>query len=122
MQDTYDVLVNKQGHVEDLVHVLCKKAGIPDELEAGRIRVYEIHHHKLHRELGSNYPVISINDYTDVIAERVPEEELDADERDFIKVVHFQTDQSRVHGIPFKFLLKEVGSRFCIQQSSGILT
>lgn len=55
-----------------------------------------------------NYPVISINDYADVIAERIPEEELDADERDFIKVIHFQNDPSRVHGIPFKFLLKEV--------------
>lgn len=66
--------------------------------------------------------MLSINDYTDVIAERVPDEELEADERDFIKVVHFQTDQSRVHGIPFKFLLKEVGSPFCLDQVYGILT
>lgn len=101
-------MVNKQGHIEDLVQAFVKKAQIKDEHEGGRIRVYEIHHHKFHRELVPNYPVLSINDYTDVIAERIPEEEVDADERDFIKVIHFQNDASRVHGIPFKFLLKEV--------------
>jgi ubiquitin carboxyl-terminal hydrolase 7 len=37
----------------------------------------------------------------------VPEEEVNADDRDFIKVIHFQADPSRVHGFPFKFLLKE---------------
>ncbi|KAI1639746.1 hypothetical protein F4809DRAFT_73853 [Biscogniauxia mediterranea] len=106
-EDTFDVLVSKQGHVEDLIQALVKKAGIKDEREGGRIRVYEIHHHKFFRELVPNYPVLSINDYADVMAERVPEEELDGDERDFIKVVHFHADPSRVHGVPFKFLLKE---------------
>ncbi|KAI0124385.1 ubiquitin carboxyl-terminal hydrolase [Xylariales sp. AK1849] len=105
--ETFVVLVSKQGHIEDLVQAFAKKAQIKDEKEGGRIRVYEIHHHKVFRELTPNYPVLSINDYADVIAERIPEEELDADERDFIKVMHFQTDPARVHGIPFKFLLKE---------------
>ncbi len=100
--------MNKQGHIEDLVQAFAKKAQINDEREDGRIRVYEIHHHKFFRELPPNYPVISINDYADVIAERIPEEEIDAEERDFIKVIHFQNDPSRVHGVPFKFLLKEV--------------
>jgi ubiquitin carboxyl-terminal hydrolase 7 len=100
--------VSKQGHVEDLVQAFVKKAQIKDEIEAGRIRVYEIHNHKFFRELVPSYPVLSINDYVDVIAERVPEEEIDAPERDFIKVIHFQNDPSRVHGIPFKFLLKDV--------------
>jgi ubiquitin carboxyl-terminal hydrolase 7 len=91
-----------------LVQALVKKAQLKDEQEGGRIRVYEIHHSKFFRELPSNYPVLSINEYTDVVAERIPEEELDADDRDFIKVLHFQQDSSRVHGMPFKFLLKEV--------------
>jgi ubiquitin carboxyl-terminal hydrolase 7 len=102
------VLVNKAGHIEDLVQALVKKAQIDDEQTGGRIRVYEIHHNKVFRELPPSYPVLSINEYTDVVAERIPEEELDADERDFIKVLHFQSDSSRVHGIPFKFLLKDV--------------
>ncbi|KAI1326876.1 cysteine proteinase [Xylariaceae sp. FL0255] len=106
-EETFDILVNKQGHVEDLIDAFTKKAQIEDEEEGGRIRIYEIHNHKFFRELVPNYPVLSINDYVDVIAERVPEEELEADEHNFIKVVHFQNDPSRVHGIPFKFLLKE---------------
>ncbi|KAK8110930.1 ubiquitin carboxyl-terminal hydrolase [Apiospora kogelbergensis] len=105
--DTFDVLVNKQGHVEDLIQAFAKKAQIKDEQDGGRIRVYEIHNHNIHRELSANYPVLSINDYTEVIAERIPDDELEADERDFVKVVHFQNDPSRMHGIPFKFLLKE---------------
>ncbi len=100
--------MSKQGHVEDLIQALIKKAQIKDENEDGRIRVYEIHNHKFFRELVPNYPVLSINDYVEVIAERVPEEEIDAPELDFIKVIHFQNDPSRVHGYPFKFLLKEV--------------
>lgn len=107
-QDTFDVLVNKQGHVEDLIQAFSKKAQIKDEQEGGRIRVYEIHNHQFHRELSPSYPVLSINDYTEVIAERIPDEELEADERNFVKVIHFQNDPTRVHGIPFKFLLKEV--------------
>ncbi|CAJ2508114.1 Uu.00g093000.m01.CDS01 [Anthostomella pinea] len=106
-EDTFDVLVNKQGHIEDLIEAFAKKAGIKDEREGGRIRIYEIHNHKFFRELVPNYPVLSINDYADVIAERVPEEELGADGRNFIKVIHFQSDPARAHGIPFKFLLKE---------------
>ncbi|ORY71585.1 uncharacterized protein BCR38DRAFT_331168 [Pseudomassariella vexata] len=105
--ETFDVLVNKQGHIEDLIQAFSKKAQIKDEQEGGRIRVYEIHHHKFFRELAPSYPVLSINDYADVVAERIPDEELDVDERDFIKVMHFQSDPTRVHGIPFKFLLKE---------------
>ncbi|KAI1864897.1 hypothetical protein JX265_004097 [Neoarthrinium moseri] len=106
-EETYDVLVNKAGHIEDLIQALIKKAQLKDEMEEGRIRVYETHHHKFFRELTLNYPVLSINDYVDVVAERIPEEEIGADERDFIKVQHFQQDPSRTHGVPFKFLLKE---------------
>lgn len=88
---------------------MVKKAGIPDEAEGGRIRVYETSSHKFYRELAREYPVISMNDYTNVFAERVPEEELNEDESsNFIQVFHFQNEPSRVHGVPFKFILVEV--------------
>ncbi|KAI0021876.1 hypothetical protein F4780DRAFT_778150 [Xylariomycetidae sp. FL0641] len=105
--EPFDVLVNKQGHIEDLVQALIKKANLKDEEEGGKIRIYEVHGHKFFRELVPNYPVLSINEYAEVVAERIPDEEVDADERNFIKVVHFQTEQTRLHGIPFKFLVKE---------------
>lgn len=100
------------------MQALVAKAKIEDEQTGGRIRVYEIHNNKIFRDLAPSYPVLSINEYTDVIAERIPEEELDADERDFVKVIHFQQDTSRVHGIPFKFLLKDVSIPERCQMSS----
>lgn len=93
-----------------MIQSFTKKAQIKDEQEGGQIRVYEIHHHKFFRELTPTYPVISLNEYTDVVAERIPEEELEAEERDFIKVCHFDKEQSRTHGMPFKFLLQPVSS------------
>ncbi|KAK4238732.1 hypothetical protein C8A03DRAFT_43589 [Achaetomium macrosporum] len=111
-EDQYDVLVPKNGQVEDLIDCLIKKAKIPSEEEAGPIRIYEISNHKFFRELDRNYPVISINDYTTVIAERIPTEEVGVqDQTHFISVFHFHGEPSRAHGIPFRFLLKE-GEKF----------
>ena len=88
---------------------MVKKAGIPEEAEGGRIRVYETSSHKFYRELPRDYPVISMNDYTNVYAERDPAEEANEEEaNNFIQVFHFQNEPNRVHGIPFKFLLIEV--------------
>ncbi|KAL2264287.1 hypothetical protein VTK26DRAFT_7892 [Humicola hyalothermophila] len=111
-EEQYDILVPKNGHVVDLIECLVKKAKIPSEEEAGRIRIYEISNHKFFRELPREYPVISINDYTSVIAERMSAE--DAEVKDptlFISVFQFHGEPSRAHGIPFRFLLKE-GEKF----------
>ncbi|KAK0651817.1 hypothetical protein B0T16DRAFT_404747 [Cercophora newfieldiana] len=111
-EEQFDVLVTKSGQVEDLIEALIKKAKIPSEEEGGRIRLYETSNHKFFRELERTYPVISINDYTQVVAERIPEEELEIkDSNQFISVFHFQIEPARSHGIPFKFLLKE-GEKF----------
>jgi len=108
-QDHYDLLVTKSGTIDDLIAALVKKAKIPDEVEGGKIRVYETNSHKYSRELPRDYPVISINEYVRLVAERVPEEELDQpdDSSAYIQVFHFQNEPSRVHGMPFRFLLKE---------------
>jgi ubiquitin carboxyl-terminal hydrolase 7 len=103
------VLVSKNGTVDDLVQALVKKAKVPSEEEGGKLRVYETNNHKFFRELERIYPVISINEYTSVVAERIPAEELGiTDSTLFISVFHFQGEPSRVHGMPFKFLLREV--------------
>ena len=108
-QDQYDILVTKSGTIEDLIGALIKKAKLTDETQGGRVRIYETNSHKFSRELARDYPVISISDYTRLVAERVPEEELDAEDGSyFIQVFHFQNEPSRIHGIPFRFLVKEV--------------
>ncbi len=107
-QDHYDVLVTKSGVVEDLIEGLVTKAKIASEDEGGKIRVYETSNHKFFRELERTYPVISINDYTNVVAERIPEEELEVPSNMLINVFHFQAEPSRAHGMPFRFVLREV--------------
>lgn len=98
----------KNGQVVDLIDCLIKKAKLPSEEEAGQMRVYEVSSHKLFRDLPRDYPVISINDYTTVIAERIPTEEVEVkDQNQFIKVFQFHGEPSRAHGIPFMFLLKD---------------
>lgn len=84
------------------------KANLPDEGEGGRLRIYEVSQHKFYRELPREYPVISFNDFTALYAERVPPEEVNAPDANFIKVFHFQSEPNRAHGVPFKFLLIEV--------------
>ncbi len=107
-QDQFDILAPKNGQVEDLLDALVKKAKIPSEDEAGPIRVYEVSNHKFFRELDRNYPVISINEYTTVVAERIPAEEVGLnDPAQFISVFQFHGEPSRAHGIPFRFLIKE---------------
>lgn len=107
-QDHFDILVPKNGIVEDLINGVIKKAQIPDEAEAGKIRVFEVNNHKFFREMSREYPVISINEYTLLVAERMSPEEAEATEKEFINCFHFQNEPSRVHGMPFRFLLKEV--------------
>ncbi|KAK4159020.1 ubiquitin carboxyl-terminal hydrolase [Cladorrhinum sp. PSN259] len=111
-EDQYDVLVAKNGQVQDLVESLVKKAKIPSEEEGGRIRIYETSNHKFFRELERNYPVISINEYTMVVAERIPSEDAEVtDPNQYISAFHYQGEPSKAHSIPFKFLLKE-GEKF----------
>jgi ubiquitin carboxyl-terminal hydrolase 7 len=101
----YDVLVPKIGNIEELIQALVKKAQIPDEEEGGRIRVYEVNSNKFYREPSREHLVSNLNEYTQIFAERVPEEEQNADDNNFIPVFHFQNETNRVHGVPFKFLL-----------------
>lgn len=108
LQDHFDILVPKNGIVEDLINGVIKKAQIPEEAEAGKIRVFEVNNHKFFREMSREYPVISINEYTLLVAERMSPEEAEASDKEFINCFHFQNEPSRVHGMPFRFLLKEV--------------
>ncbi|UPK93680.1 hypothetical protein LCI18_004615 [Fusarium solani-melongenae] len=106
-EDQYDLLVPKTGTVDDVVEALIKKAQLPSEAEAGRIRVYETSSNRFYREPLREHPVMNLNEYAQIYAERVPQEEANADENHFIQVFHFQNDVSRVHGVPFKFLVIE---------------
>jgi len=110
-EDIYDVLVPKNGNVDDLITALIKKGQFDEESKGGPIRVYEVHSNKIHRELPKTHPVVSITDYVQLVAERIPAEDLDAPLSEFVTAFHYHNEPSKSHGIPFKFRIKE-GEKF----------
>lgn len=104
-------MVPKNGIIEDVINGLIQKAQLPDEAEAGKIRIFEANNHRFFRDMSREYPVISINDYTQLLAERISLEEADAVDKEYINCFHFQNEASRPHGIPFRFL-KVQGEKF----------
>jgi ubiquitin carboxyl-terminal hydrolase 7 len=103
-------LVPKTGTIEDLIQALVTKAKITDEEEGGRIRVYETSSNRFYREPLRDHPVLNLNEYTQIFAERVPEDEETAEANEFVNVFHFQNEVNRVHGVPFKFRVIEVSN------------
>ncbi|KAH8654046.1 ubiquitin carboxyl-terminal hydrolase [Tricladium varicosporioides] len=106
-EEFFDVLVPKNGTVEDLITALVKKAQLEDEAKAGPIRVYEIHSNKIHKELPRTHTVVSITEYVQLVAERIPKEDIDATGTDYMQAFHFQNEPNKAHGIPFKFRIVE---------------
>jgi ubiquitin carboxyl-terminal hydrolase 7 len=104
VQDAFDLLVPKNGNVGDIVTELIKKARIDDEAKSGPIAVYETHSHKIYKELSREYAVVSINDYVQLFAERIPAEDVGGDV-EMINAFHYDKEPSKSHGIPFSFRL-----------------
>ncbi|KAK5144249.1 hypothetical protein LTR04_001636, partial [Oleoguttula sp. CCFEE 6159] len=105
-EDTYDILVPKQGTIEDLSISLQRKANLSDDTMAN-IRVYEVHLGKVYKILSPTYSVASCNEFYTVYAERIPEEELQAEEGDrLVGCMHYEKEINKPHGVPFNFLVK----------------
>jgi len=87
---------------------LKKKANLDDEV-VKQIRVYSVQSGKIQKELPPSYPVSSVPDFTQLFAERIPEDEYTVEEGYRpIHAFHFDKDLNKVHGWPFKFYLKPV--------------
>ncbi len=109
-QETFDLLVAKNGTVKDLVPILQKKANLRDE-DTQTIRFFEAHNNKFYKELPEDFAVLSITDFVTLFAELVPEEERNADQGyQSIYGFHFDKEPSKPHGVPFKFIIKPVSS------------
>ena len=108
-QETFEILVPKNGVVADVIAVLQKKAGL-DDATAERVRVYEVHTCKVYKELDDRHGVTGINEFVSLYAERVPDEEREAADEDArtIFAFHFSKEPSKAHGVPFKFVVKAV--------------
>ena len=110
-EETYDILVPKAGLVSDLVRGLQKKAGLSDAV-MDRTRIFEVAQSKIHKELADEGSVVPIQEFAMLYAEVIPDEEMNAEEGDkAIYAFHFDKEPNRLHGVPFKFVVKP-GERF----------
>lgn len=107
-EETYDCLVPKVGLFEDVLPVLQRKAKLPDEI-IEQIRFYEAHSGKVYKNLGLETPVSTLNEFMQVYAERLPEEEREA-EKDTLSLIgcfHYDKEPAKPHGVPFIFNVKD---------------
>ena len=107
-QETFDVLVPKNGFVEHLILGLQKKAGLPNEVSRF-VRTFEVHGNKAIQELSHDYSVESLSEFMNLYAEVIPEEERNLGENDrVITAFQFDKEPTKAHGLPFKFVAKAV--------------
>ena len=122
-EETVDLLVHKQSSFAEVLTALGKKANLPDEV-LEQVRFYEAHGNKVYKILPPTHPVVSLNEFMTVYAERIPAEEKevgitsttpsnDDDAEDaspagrLLYCFHFEKEPSKSHGTPFIFTLKE---------------
>lgn len=107
-QETFEVLVPRNGVVADILPALQRKANLNEDAIA-KIRIYEAQSCKVYKELDGNFSVTALNEFVTLYAEKIPEEELKADESDrFICAFHFDKEPNKTHSVPFRFLVKHV--------------
>lgn len=113
-QQTFELLVAKNGNISDLLEDFQKKAKLDDEAMQA-VRVYEAYNGKFYKELSDNYSVVSVTDYVTLYAERIPEDEFKMEEGEFkVSAFNFDKEANKPHGIPFKFVVKPVSVPFAI--------
>ena len=105
----------KLGTVRDLHQGLQQKAKLDDE-STQKMRIYEARGNKVFKELHPDDPVAMVSEFASLYAEKLPEEELDADRRNLVNCFHFEKDPGKTHGVPFKFLVKPVSTPVMIKQ------
>ena len=105
-----DVLVPKTGTVKDLITGLAAKLKLDDNVSQD-IRILEIQNHKILREPRVDLPLTHMMDNTTCLAEVVPLEERDVDgDTRCISAMQYDKEPNMSHGIPFKFVIKQVST------------
>lgn len=102
-------LLPKTSNIHDLSEQLAKKVTLTPG-GTGKIRIFEITRDgKAQKEFTGAEMIGNIPEQVELFAEEIPHEELEADEADkIINVFHFSKEVSRTHGVPFKFVVKQV--------------
>ena len=106
-QETYELLVPKNGTIQDLLAELKRKAELTDDVLAETC-VYLTQNNKITKELGREYPVASVLEYCPLVVAHTPStsDEAPAAAAEDVKAIgvfHFEKEVSKTHGVPFVF-------------------
>lgn len=105
------MLVARNETVAEILSELQKRANLDDDT-VRETRIFEVHSGKLSKELRADTSVTLVNDYATLYAERIPAEELNLEGEDrVISAFNFDREPNRPHGVPFKFVVKQVSPR-----------
>lgn len=106
-EEQLEVLVPKQGIIDDLVAGIMRKLKMSDDVDPRRIRVLEVVSGKISRVLAGDFNVGVISEFTVLYAEMISDEEINMDENDReISCYHFDKEPTKQHGIPFILIIK----------------
>ena len=76
------------------------------------VRIYEAHAGKIHKMWHEESQVHTISEFVNLYAEVIPEEERDMSKEDqLISCFHFDKEPNKLHGVPFRFVIKPVSKR-----------
>ncbi|KAL4753186.1 hypothetical protein BDW72DRAFT_169487 [Aspergillus terricola var. indicus] len=105
-EQTVEVLVPRDGTIQDVLAGLQKKANLDDET-INKARVFEVHNYRIYKEFTPNAKFGGSNDFVALYAERVPDEELELESgARVVNAYNFDKETNKPHGVPFKFVVK----------------
>ncbi|CAB5388507.1 unnamed protein product [Rhizophagus irregularis] len=91
--------------INDLIEEISKKVTLSSP--SSRIRLFEVRYNKIQKNFTGSEPIESIQEFETLYAEEIPLDEIVINQYDqIIQVCHFTNDPVRLHGIPFKFVIK----------------
>ncbi|CAB4475297.1 unnamed protein product [Rhizophagus irregularis] len=105
-EEAIDLCLPKNAIVNDIKKIL-KNEKVTLSSPCSRIRLFEVHHNKIQKEYTGTEPIERIQEHATLYAEEIPHDEIYANQNDrTIQVYHFTKDPLCLHGIPFKFVIK----------------
>jgi len=122
-EEQFELLVPKGGNVRDILATLKKKAQL-DDATISNTKIYSVHQHKIQKEFALEHPISSITDFAQLVAEVIPEPELEAKAAAEVKGLkgrefscfHFEKESSRTFGIPFTLWFVEGETLLTLKQ------
>ncbi|KAK5071922.1 ubiquitin-specific protease ubp15 [Lithohypha guttulata] len=106
-EEQLEILVPKQGIIDDLISGIMRKLKMSDEVDPRRIRILEVAAGKISRVLAGDHNVGVINEFTSLYGELIPDEEINMDDEDIsVYCYHFDKEPGKPHGVPFILVVK----------------